>query len=155
MSGAPSAPPRTRRRRPLLLVSTLLSALVALALAVSLASPLLGSLRRPGQTATLTPDTPGAHAQALAAPLVAPSLFVSAEQTAQLERFFARGEQGQLAAADGGHTNNWAVLVSASKFWFNYRVSGRRSGALSCAGIRAAEASLQRQRLLLFGRASC
>lgn len=21
-----------------------------------------------------------------------------------------------------GHTNNWAVLVSASRYWFNYRV---------------------------------
>lgn len=21
------------------------------------------------------------------------------------------------------HTNNWAVLVSSSRFWFNYRVS--------------------------------
>jgi glycosylphosphatidylinositol transamidase (GPIT) subunit GPI8 len=21
-----------------------------------------------------------------------------------------------------GHTNNWAVLVSTSRFWFNYRV---------------------------------
>ena len=62
-------------------------------------------------------------AQAIAAPLVAPSLFVSAEQSEQLERFFARGQAGTLAAADGGHTNNWAVLVSASKFWFNYRVS--------------------------------
>ncbi|PWO00449.1 hypothetical protein FA09DRAFT_186432 [Tilletiopsis washingtonensis] len=87
----PSPAPRTRRRQRLLLVSGFFSALIALALA------------------------------AIAAPLVAPSLYVSAEQSEQLERFFARGQAGTLAAADGGHTNNWAVLVSASKFWFNYR----------------------------------
>jgi hypothetical protein len=33
----------------------------------------------------------------------------------------------QLGALYGGnttrHTNNWAVLVCASRFWFNYRVS--------------------------------
>ena len=23
---------------------------------------------------------------------------------------------------DGNHTNNWAVLVCASRYWFNYRV---------------------------------
>lgn len=23
----------------------------------------------------------------------------------------------------GGHTNNWAVLVCSSRYWFNYRVS--------------------------------
>lgn len=47
-------------------------------------------------------------------PLLAPSLFVSASQQQQVQAFFEK--QGT-----GGHTNNWAVLVSASKFWFNYR----------------------------------
>jgi hypothetical protein len=26
------------------------------------------------------------------------------------------------AAGDPAHTNNWAVLVCASRYWFNYRV---------------------------------
>ena len=25
-------------------------------------------------------------------------------------------------ASSSGHTNNWAVLVCASRYWFNYRV---------------------------------
>ncbi|CEH14924.1 probable gpi8-gpi-anchor transamidase [Ceraceosorus bombacis] len=77
---------------------------------------------------------------AIALPLTFPGLFVSAQQTAQLEAFFARNhhqqqQNGQASldvpvtangsaarlADDAGHTNNWAVLVSASKFWFNYR----------------------------------
>ncbi|PWN40371.1 hypothetical protein IE81DRAFT_325600, partial [Ceraceosorus guamensis] len=78
---------------------------------------------------------------AIALPLTFPGLFVSAQQTAQVEAFFARNHQQQQQqsghpswdvpvtangsaarlADDAGHTNNWAVLVSASKFWFNYR----------------------------------
>ena len=27
------------------------------------------------------------------------------------------------AIGPSNHTNNWAVLVSASRYWFNYRVS--------------------------------
>lgn len=30
---------------------------------------------------------------------------------------------------DTRHTNNWAVLVSASRYWFNYRVSTREGRA--------------------------
>jgi GPI-anchor transamidase subunit K len=37
-------------------------------------------------------------------------LFVSA--TDPVEKFLSRS----------GHTNNWAVLVCSSRFWFNYRV---------------------------------
>ena len=36
------------------------------------------------------------------------------------------GSVEQLFSANGtagDHTNNWAVLVCASRFWFNYRVS--------------------------------
>jgi glycosylphosphatidylinositol transamidase (GPIT) subunit GPI8 len=25
-------------------------------------------------------------------------------------------------STEGGHTNNWAVLVCTSRYWFNYRV---------------------------------
>jgi len=32
-------------------------------------------------------------------------------------------------APESAHTNNWAVLVCASRYWFNYRV--RRTGLLS------------------------
>ena len=28
-------------------------------------------------------------------------------------------------ASSSGHTNNWAVLVCASRYWFNYRVCPR------------------------------
>jgi phosphatidylinositol glycan class K len=52
---------------------------------------------------------------AISLPLLAPSLFVSASQVEQVQSFFQAGHQS------GGHTNNWAVLVCASKFWFNYR----------------------------------
>lgn len=36
------------------------------------------------------------------------------------ERFFARNAN---ESSSTGHTNNWAVLVCASRYWFNYRVS--------------------------------
>ncbi|KDN53087.1 hypothetical protein K437DRAFT_253412 [Tilletiaria anomala UBC 951] len=55
----------------------------------------------------------------LALPLAVPSLFVSARDVEQVQQFFdAHSAAGGNA---GGHTNNWAVLVCASKFWFNYR----------------------------------
>lgn len=64
--------------------------------------------------------------QAILLPLMMPSLFVSAEQLDQVQSFFSTdSDRGTSAGADG-HTNNWAVLVCASKFWFNYRVSRKR-----------------------------
>jgi phosphatidylinositol glycan class K len=34
---------------------------------------------------------------------------------------------------ESGHTNNWAVLVCASRYWFNYRVrQARSSGRYAC-----------------------
>lgn len=54
----------------------------------------------------------------MALPFLAPSLFVTASQVEEVQRFFQSDRGGQ----EGGHTNNWAVLVCASKFWFNYRV---------------------------------
>jgi GPI-anchor transamidase subunit K len=36
-------------------------------------------------------------------------------QAELIEKFLSRS----------GHTNNWAVLVSTSRFWFNYRVPFR------------------------------
>jgi phosphatidylinositol glycan class K len=53
-------------------------------------------------------------ATAMVLPLLTPSLFVTASQMEQVQSFFQSHQSG-------GHTNNWAVLVSASKFWFNYR----------------------------------
>ncbi|PWN30342.1 hypothetical protein BDZ90DRAFT_225203 [Jaminaea rosea] len=64
---------------------------------------------------------------ALALPLLVPSLFISQAQADQIERFFAATSADSAAnttshhAQTHGHTNNWAVLVSASRFWFNYR----------------------------------
>lgn len=35
-------------------------------------------------------------------------------------------------ASGSGHTNNWAVLVCASRYWFNYRVSTLLQASRSC-----------------------
>jgi len=40
------------------------------------------------------------------------SVVVFAHAADVVEKFLSRS----------GHTNNWAVLVSTSRFWFNYRV---------------------------------
>lgn len=46
---------------------------------------------------------------------------------------------GQLSgnATAGDHTNNWAVLVCASRFWFNYRVCRRSNYLLDTADASA------------------
>ena len=36
----------------------------------------------------------------------------------------SRSRSKSRSAEDGTHTDNWAVLVSTSKFWFNYRHNG-------------------------------
>ncbi|CBQ69539.1 probable GPI8-GPI-anchor transamidase [Sporisorium reilianum SRZ2] len=82
---------------------------------------------------------------ALLAPLAFPEAFLTADQVSQVTRFFqdvglaetlhsvglplssAPSLDSTLSNATtlhvlrGGHTNNWAVLVCTSKFWFNYR----------------------------------
>lgn len=40
------------------------------------------------------------------------------DQEAAAESFFSARRH-----ASQGHTNNWAVLVCSSRYWFNYRVS--------------------------------
>ena len=42
---------------------------------------------------------------------------------AQLQYFCAKSEQlpESFVKKSQGHTNNWAVLVDTSRFWFNYR----------------------------------
>ena len=67
----------------------------------------------------------------VATPLLAPFLFVSAEDVAKVQHFFEAnsgvgetGSESRPRVDAGSHTNNWAVLVCASKFWFNYRASG-------------------------------
>lgn len=64
--------------------------------------------------------TIGSIITAFSLPLLAPSLFVSAAQVEQVQKFF-NNPHSESQYNDGGHTNNWAVLVCASKFWFNYR----------------------------------
>lgn len=39
------------------------------------------------------------------------------DQEQHVKQFFNKAESAS------GHTNNWAVLVCASRYWFNYRVS--------------------------------
>ncbi|PWN52485.1 hypothetical protein IE53DRAFT_326570 [Violaceomyces palustris] len=80
----------------------------------------------------------------VAMPLISPELFLGKEAIEEVKRFFgvdgggglyqefqnldsqygsrsSAGSQGDGDGGGGGHTNNWAVLVCASKFWFNYR----------------------------------
>ncbi|WEJ94344.1 glycosylphosphatidylinositol anchor biosynthesis [Yamadazyma tenuis] len=38
-----------------------------------------------------------------------------------LDTDFIDEEKAQKVISESGHTNNWAVLVSTSRFWFNYR----------------------------------
>lgn len=45
---------------------------------------------------------------------------------AAVHHFFSRNAP---AVPESAHTNNWAVLVCASRYWFNYRV--RRTGLLN------------------------
>jgi hypothetical protein len=44
-----------------------------------------------------------------------------------------------IGATGGRHTNNWAVLVCASRYWFNYRVC--RGGSCSIAHYPASSHS--------------
>eukprot|EP01117_Protostelium_nocturnum_P005664 TRINITY_DN2044_c0_g2_i2.p1 TRINITY_DN2044_c0_g2~~TRINITY_DN2044_c0_g2_i2.p1 ORF type:complete len:283 (-),score=39.68 TRINITY_DN2044_c0_g2_i2:68-916(-) len=46
-------------------------------------------------------------------------IIVVCEGNEKVESFFSRGDSAAKAA--DGHTNNWAVLVCSSRFWFNYR----------------------------------
>jgi phosphatidylinositol glycan class K len=43
-----------------------------------------------------------------------------------LKEFFDVPADDTVSQQKDGHTNNWAVLVCASRYWFNYRV---------CAGV--------------------
>lgn len=72
-------------------------------------------------------------AVALLAPFVV-AQELSPQLTQQVVDLFAgngsvpSGATGAGIGATGGrHTNNWAVLVCASRYWFNYRV--RRGGS--------------------------
>lgn len=38
-----------------------------------------------------------------------------------VKNFFSKNE---ATGSNSAHTNNWAVLVCASRYWFNYRVRG-------------------------------
>ena len=84
---------------------------------------------------------------AVLAPLAFPEAFLTESQVDQVTRFFENAGLGDTLASlqgrdptssfassalnttgsvhdgsvRGGHTNNWAVLVCTSKFWFNYR----------------------------------
>lgn len=60
-------------------------------------------------------------------PILAPDLFVTEDQRAALAQFFQseaplEGRAARQPRRAAAHTNNWAVLVCTSKFWFNYRV---------------------------------
>ena len=49
-------------------------------------------------------------------------------EEAAVHHFFSRNAP---AVPESAHTNNWAVLVCASRYWFNYRV--RRTALLPFA----------------------
>jgi hypothetical protein len=46
--------------------------------------------------------------------------FLRKKSNAQVGQFFDRNAVG--VASESTHTNNWAVLVGSSRYWFNYRV---------------------------------
>ncbi|WFD19457.1 glycosylphosphatidylinositol anchor biosynthesis [Malassezia caprae] len=61
-----------------------------------------------------------------ALPIISPETFISAEQLEAVQQFFQKtntslDEPAPRASRASVHTNNWAVLVCTSKFWFNYR----------------------------------
>lgn len=60
-------------------------------------------------------------------PIVSPETFLSTQHIEAVQQFFqtanaSREEPALHASRAKIHTNNWAVLVCTSKFWFNYRV---------------------------------
>lgn len=62
-----------------------------------------------------------------ALPILSPETFIPAEHLQAVHRFFQTASTDLDASAPHAsrarvHTNNWAVLVCTSKFWFNYRV---------------------------------
>jgi phosphatidylinositol glycan class K len=61
--------------------------------------------------------------------LIAETANTEAADEAAVRDFFNRS--GPDGASESSHTNNWAVLVCASRYWFNYRV--RVAGILCLA----------------------
>lgn len=65
-------------------------------------------------------------------PMAVPDWFVPKEQIEAVTRFFQQSTSQDMPTLHNvtvpgrpratTHTNNWAVLVGTSKFWFNYRV---------------------------------
>lgn len=51
-----------------------------------------------------------------------------AAQEARVRNFFAKNG----GSSDSSHTNNWAVLVCASRYWFNYRVRNHPRRIIIC-----------------------
>jgi len=51
--------------------------------------------------------------------LIAETANTEADEVA-VRDFFNRS--GPAGVSESSHTNNWAVLVCASRYWFNYRV---------------------------------
>lgn len=47
---------------------------------------------------------------------------LGADAQAQIGQFFSKPNDASTSTEASGHTNNWAVLVCASRYWFNYRV---------------------------------
>jgi len=52
--------------------------------------------------------------------LVTEAVNAEAADKAAVHDFFNRNVPA--GASESSHTNNWAVLVCASRYWFNYRV---------------------------------
>jgi hypothetical protein len=52
--------------------------------------------------------------------LIAETVNAEAIDQAAVHDFFNRNVPA--GASESSHTNNWAVLVCASRYWFNYRV---------------------------------
>ena len=59
----------------------------------------------------------------IALPLALPNLFVTEAQAQQVQQFFSATPDANVSTTGSPltHTDNWAILIGASRFWFNYR----------------------------------
>jgi len=73
-------------------------------------------------------------------PILSPETFLPAEHLEAVQQFFQKtntdlDEPAPRASRANVHTNNWAVLVCTSKFWFNYRVRASLSDLQHMANV--------------------
>ena len=75
---------------------------------------------RPGAVITMVANVFRIFSFLFATILYAYVVTGNTEQEAPVQQFFEKH-----GGSGSAHTNNWAVLVCSSRYWFNYRVSAR------------------------------